>query len=303
MESYAAYTATSADNSNGVGVLFGDYDNQAYAVDIISGSPAQLAGVQVGDFVVAVDGQRKDEGWTLAEAIKAIDREDGSTVVVTWRRPDNLQSSGGEEFTTTLVCSKTKSQNVTSSLENNQVGYVKVRQLGSNTSEIVSDQIKELSGQGARAYVLDLRDCPGGYLTEAVNLVSLFQASGVVVQVKTTEGVSPRSTTEAAITTAPLSVIVNENTAAAAEVVAASLQDSSRAVVVGQATMGKGTVQIMRELSFGGAISYTAAEYLTPSGRSLDKNGVNPDITAAADGSSDSQLELAIESASARIEN
>lgn len=299
-QSYAAYTSKEADTTFGVGVLFGDYQNQAYAVDVIPGSAAQVAGVAVGDFVVAIDGERKDEGWTLSETLNRIEREDGSTVVVTWRRPDNLESPGGDEYTTTLACAEAAQKNVTSRLRNGDVGYVKVRQLGRNTASLVSEAVKELAGKGAKAYVLDLRDCPGGYLTQGVELVSLFQGSGVVVQIQTAEGTSTRSVAGSAITDAPLAVVVNGNTAAAAEVVAASLQDNDRAVVVGQTTMGKGTVQIMRELSYGGAISYTAAEYKTPQGRSLDKAGVSPNVVAAAGSGSDVQLDLAIEAVAAR---
>ncbi|MDO4533886.1 MAG: S41 family peptidase [Coriobacteriia bacterium] len=306
VQSYAAYGANEADAVYGVGVLFGDYKNQAYALDVIPGSSAQTSGVREGDFVVAIDGERKDGGWPLPDAIKRIDREDGKTVVVTWRRPENVESPGGEEFTTTLVCAAAERENVVSRMRGENVGYIRVRQLNRDATANVSDAISKLTGKGAKAFVLDLRNCPGGYLTQAVELVSLFQGSGVVVQIKTKDNVTTRSATGSPLTTAPLAVIVNGNTAAAAEVVAASLQDNDRAVVVGQPTMGKGTVQMMRELTFGGAISYTAAEYLTPQGRSLDQAGVSPNVVAASGGSgatSDIQLELAVEAVSARAES
>jgi carboxyl-terminal processing protease len=301
-QSYASYSKKDSDQTFGVGILFGDYENQAYAVDVIAGSSAQVEGVQAGDFVVAIDGERKDGGWTLAETLKQLAREDGSTVIVTWRRPENIESPGGEEFTTTLTCSDVAGVNVTSKIRDKEVGYIKLNQLGRDSSALVLDAVKELTGKGAKAFVLDLRDCPGGYLTEAVDLVSLFQGSGVVVQIETVEGVSSRSATGSAITSDPLAIIVNKNTAAAAEVVAASLQDNDRAVIVGQQTMGKGTVQIMRELSFGGAITYTVAEYKTPKGRSLDKNGVSPNVSASiATAKHDVPLELAVQAVSARI--
>lgn len=302
-ESYAAYTESQSEDTFGIGVLFGDYENQAYAVDVLAGSSAQVAGVESGDFILAIDGERRDGGWPLADALKLIEREEGSSVTVTWRRPDNIKASGGEEFTTTLVCGKASGENVTSSLRDGEVGYVKVRQLGSGSSALVSTAVRELAAQGARAYVLDLRDCPGGYLTEAVELASLFQGGGVVVQIQTAEGVTSRSASGSAITDAPLAVVVDGDTAAAAEVVAASLQDNDRAVVVGQSTMGKGTVQVMRELSFGGAVSYTAAEYLTPQGRSLDQTGVSPNVVAGTVSSdaSDVPLDLAVEAVEARL--
>ena len=300
-QAYAAYTEKASESTFGVGVLFGDYQNAAYAVDVIPGSSAQVAGVVPGDFVVAIDGVRKDEGWTLSDTLKQLEREDGATVVVTWRRPDNLESPGGEEFTTELTCAEAIQKNVTYSLRDDNVGYVRIRQLSRDSASIVADAVKDLASQGATSYVLDLRDCPGGYLTEAVELVSVFQNSGVVVQIQTMEGTTSRSASGRPLTSAPLAVLVNGNTAAAAEVAAASLQDNDRAKIVGQSTMGKGTVQVMRELSFGGAISYTAAEYKTPKGRSLDKNGVSPDITASSSESgADVQLDLAIEAVAVR---
>lgn len=304
---YVAYTTSAAEETFGVGVLFGDYQNQAYAVDVIPGSSAQSSGVMVGDFVVAIDGERKDDGWTVAETLKQLEREDGSTVVVTWRRPENLESPGGEEFTVTLTCAQSDHKSVSSGMRNENVGYIKVRQLGRESATLVSDAVKELSGKGATSFVLDLRDCPGGYLTQAVEVASIFQNSGVVVQIRTNEGVTTRSATGSPATSAPLAVLVNGNTAAAAEVIAASLQDNDRAVVVGRTTMGKGTVQLMRELSFGGAISYTVAEYLTPQGRSLNGAGVSPNVVAGSGSASgagqDIQLNLAIEAVAVRTED
>ena len=221
-QAYAAYSESEGGDVFGVGVLFGDYKNQAYVVDVIPQSSAQIAGVEVGDFVVAIDGKRKDEGWTLAETLKGIEREEGSTVAVTWRRPENVESPGGDEFTTTLTCGVAEQKNVTHKLRSDKVGYVKVRQIGRNAATLVSDAVKTMEGKGAKSFVLDLRDCPGGYLSQAVELASLFQGSGVVVQIQTTEGVTTRSATGSAITSAPVAVVVNGNTAAAAEVVAGS---------------------------------------------------------------------------------
>ena len=304
-----AYLASQRDAEGGfgVGVLFGDYRNQAYAVDVIPGSSAQAAGVQQGDFVVAVNGERRDDGWPMADVLAQVEGEEGATVVVTWRRPETLASTGGDEFTTTLQAGAATRENVSFQLLDNEVGYINLRQLGRGTSGLVSDAVKDLTGQGANALVLDLRDCPGGYLTQAVEVASLFQDGGTVVQINTSdssEAPTKRTATGAAITSLPLAVVVNDETAAAAEVLVASLQDNGRATVVGQTTMGKGTVQMMQELSFGGAISYTVAEYKTPSGRSIDGVGVVPTITSDADGSGggeDVQLRLAVEVASAAV--
>ena len=112
---YALLEQNAGDDYEGVGVLFGESDGKAYAVDVFDDSPAQIAGVQQGDFVVAIDGDRTRE-WSQTEVLAALDREEGSTAVITWRRPATSGAEGGEEFTTALTCVKTSETNVASVL-------------------------------------------------------------------------------------------------------------------------------------------------------------------------------------------
>ncbi len=282
-------------------MLFGESDGTAYAVDVFDGSSAQIAGVQQGDFVVAIDGDRGRE-WSQTEVLSALDREEGSTVVITWRRPATDGAEGGEEFTTALTCSKTSETNVESVLGDEGVGVVTLRQITGNSADLVRNAVESLEAQGAQSYVLDIRDVPGGYLSQAVEIANLFVRNGVIVQIKTNGGVSTRQASGETVTAKPLVVLVNGNTSAAAEVLASALQDNQRATLVGQTTMGKGSVQVLRELSFGGALRYTAAYYLSPQGRNIDGLGVVPDIIVDRDeGASDNQLSLAIETAQSSI--
>ena len=116
---YSTYVdVTASEDYPGVGVFFSEYNGQAYALDVFEGSSASDAGVLPGDFVVAIDGDRSQE-WTSTEVINAVQREAGSTVVITWRRPTSLDASGGDEFTTTLVCTDYTEPNVTAQLQNN----------------------------------------------------------------------------------------------------------------------------------------------------------------------------------------
>lgn len=254
-----------------------------------------------GDFVVAIDGDR-GQGWTQGEAAAATTREDGSTVVVTWRHPETLESDGGTEYTTTLTCRSYSVPNVTTELDDG-VGYIKVAQLTQSSSEMVGRAIADLEEQGAGAYVLDLRDDPGGYLTQAVDIAGLFMQSGTVVQIRTGSGTNVKTATSVTATSKPLVVLVNGNTAAGAEVVAAALKESQRATVIGATTMGKGSVQVVHELSFGGAMRYTAAHYLSPQGHDIDGVGVSPDVAIdAVSGGDDNQLSYAMETARSLIE-
>ena len=289
------------DDYEGVGVLFGESDGKAYAVDVFDDSPAQIAGVQQGDFVVAIDGDRTRE-WSQTEVLAALDREEGSTAVITWRRPATSGAEGGEEFTTALTCVKTSETNVTSVLGDGGVGVITLRQITGNSTDLVRSAVESLEAQGAQSYVLDIRDVPGGYLSQAVEIANLFVRNGIIVQIETNGGISTRQASGEVVTDKPLVVLVNGNTTAAAEVLASALQDNQRATLVGQTTMGKGSVQVVRELSFGGALRYTAAYYLSPQGRAIDGLGVAPDIIVDRnEGASDNQLSLAIETAQSSI--
>lgn len=297
---YSAYLQETARSYAGIGVLFGEYNGQCYAVEVFPGSAAEAAGVQQGDFVAAIDGDRS--GWSLTETVNALAREEGSQVVVTWRRPGSLEGEGGPEITTTLICSEYQEQNLESQLED-EVGYIKLSQLTQSSDALVRDAIADLTAQGARSLVLDLRDNPGGYLTSAVNVASLFVQSGVVVQINTVDGTTTKTASGDVATGLPLVVLVNQNTAGAAEVLAAALQDNQRATVAGQTTLGKGSVQVVRELSFGGALRYTAATYLTPLGHDIQNVGVVPavSIPAGDEADVDNQRTVAVETAQSLV--
>lgn len=301
-ERYEAYIKESAEkNPSGVGVLFGDYDGRAYVIDVLEGSEAQARGVTQGDFVVAIDG---DSGhtWSTSEVIGALARDDGENVVISWMRPISLDARTGKEFTTTLTCRDYDIENVTSELYED-VGYIKLRQITGNASDLVKNAIDELTAQGAAAFVLDITDNPGGYLTQSIDTASLFLQSGVVVGIETLDGVSTRTASGATATNAPMVVMINGFTSGVAEVLAAALQDNQRATTVGETTTGKGSVQVTRELTFGGALRYTAAYYLTPLGHEIHGHGVVPDIQVGNDtADSDTQFLVALDTARSLIE-
>ena len=278
----------------GIGVLFSEYNGMAYVVDVFDGSEAQLAGVQEGDFVDSINGDNS-QSWSRAEVAAKLSQSNGSTVVITWRRPESLEADGGETFTTTLMCSEYDQTNVDTEYdEDRRVGYIKVRQFTQNSASLVQTAINELTAQGAGAFVLDVRDNPGGYLSQAVDMASLFMSSGTVVEIHTVDGTITKNASSQTATALPLVVITNRNSAAGAEVLAAALKESQRATVVGTTTMGKGSVQTISVLSFGGALRYTAAYYKTPEGRDIDLVGVAPDVTVEMSDEGDTQKEYAI---------
>ena len=296
-ERYEAYIKEAVSKGyQGIGVLFGDYNGRAYAIDVLEGSEAQAKGVTKGDFVQAINGE-SGHVWSASEVIGALGRMEGENVVVTWMRPISMDAENGNEFTTTLECREYTAENVTSELMDEGVGYIKLRQLTANASELVKRALVDLSAAGAQAFVLDIRDDPGGYLTQSLDIASFFVPSGTLVGIQTLDGVNTRSASGASVTSAPLVVLVNGYTSAAAEVLAAALQDNQRATTVGQTTMGKGSVQVVRELTFGGAVRYTAAYYLTPSGRGINGVGVTPELIVGTTEDGDTQLLVALDTA------
>lgn len=299
---YAALLQDNAEKTAGIGVLFSEYKGRAYAADVFEGSAAQVADVRNGDFVVAIDGDRSHE-WTTNEVTSALKRDEGESVVITWRRAESLDDEGGEEFTTTLVCSNYSVKNVETELDDT-VGYIKLKQITQNAANLVKSAVSDLESQGATSFVLDIRDNPGGFLTQSVDIASLFVKSGTVVKIQTkSEETSKTATNSAATNEKPLVVLVNGKTAASAEVLAAALQDNQRATLVGSTTLGKGSVQVTRDLSFGGALRYTAAYYKSPLGHDIEGVGITPDVAVGLADGEDNQKALAIETAQSLVKS
>lgn len=295
-KSYQAYLASTTNPEAGVGVLFGEDGNTVYAADVFEDSSAAAAGVQAGDRIESINGVSSDS-WSIPDVLRAFEETDGKTVYVSWRRPSSTSGEKDEVLSTNLVYSSSTEKNVTSTLDD-EVAVIKVKQITSDSSSLVSHAVTKAIEKGAQAFVLDLRDVPGGYLTQAVEIAALFIPSGTVVQIETVDATTTRSADGESITAAPLVVLVNGRTAGCAEVLAVALQETGRAEVVGTQTQGKGSVQAMQPLSFGGALRYTAAYYLTPQGLQIDKKGVSPDVEVS---SSSSQTKVALDVARSQI--
>lgn len=294
--SYRAYLASTKNPEAGIGVLFGENEGKCFASDVFEDSSAAAAGIETGDYVQSIDGVSKSS-WNIPEVLDALSRSEGESVYVTWNRPSQKQGENGTTFSTTLTFSSSSQDNVTWSVRDG-VCTIDVKQITSDSASMVQNALNDSTSKGAQAFVLDLRDVPGGYLTQAVDIASLFIQNGVVVQIETVSGTTSRSAAGDSVSNAPLVVITNGRTAGCAEVLAVALQESGRAEIVGEKTQGKGSIQAMQPLSFGGAIRYTAAYYLTPSGRQIDGNGITPNVETSHVATQDS---VAFDSARSQI--
>jgi carboxyl-terminal processing protease len=279
----------------GVGMTVGMEEDTPTIGMVFKDSPAMKAGIKAGDHIVAVDGIRKK--WTLDEVVGKIRGPAGTKVTI-----EMVRDGAAKPLTFTITRARITIPNIMSEMVGRDVGHLRLMGFNERTAEDLRTEIKALEGKGARGFVLDLRGNPGGLLSSAVGVTSLFVESGVIVRVD--ERGKPE-TEEMALggvaTTKPLAVLIDGNSASASEIVAGALQDYKRATIVGDKSYGKGSVQVIRQLSNGGAVKLTNAHYLTPKGRVIDGKGVLPDVALkmdpklAAEQSTDTQLKKAAE--------
>ena len=263
----------------GVGIQLSlDKDTKELTVvSPIEGTPAAKAGVQPKDVIVTIDG-KSTSGMSTADAVKLIRGPEGSKVVLGLRRK-------GQVLNVPLVRARIEINSVDSSLNTapngSKVGYIRLKQFNANASREMRNAIRELESQGAQGYVLDLRSNPGGLLEASVDIARQWLNEGTIVSTRTREGIRDvRRATGSAITDKPMVVLVNEGSASASEILSGALQDNDRAQLVGMKTFGKGLVQSVRGLADGSGMTVTIAKYLTPSGRDIHKNGIEPDVQA-----------------------
>jgi carboxyl-terminal processing protease len=242
--------------------------------------PARHAGVRPGDIIVRIEG-RPAGRLTFDQSLNLIKGEKGTVVHLTVRR-----KSGRVSFT--VVRSDVAVPSLSARLvsyDGAKLGYLRLLSFPDSSAQRVHDATKELVDRGAKGVILDLRDNPGGLLTEAVRTTSVFLDKGVVC---TVSGLHQDETVYevsggADFPALPVIVLVNGGSASAAEIVAAALADNKRAEVVGKRTYGKASVQSIRPLSAGRALKLTTATYLTPSGADLAGHGIRPEVRATDD--------------------
>lgn len=261
----------------GIGIQISIKENVLTVIAPIEDTPAYRAGILANDKIVKI-GDKSTRDMTLDDAVRLMRGRKGTDVTI------HIMRKGFEKpkpFTITRAIIKVKSVKF-KPLEND-IGYVRLSQFQEKTSAELQKALKKLSGKNKRlkGLVLDLRNNPGGLLQEAVNVSDFFLDSGVIVSTK------GRNDEQTMIFNAdktktqpdyPMIVLVNGGSASASEIVAGALQDHKRAVILGTTTFGKGSVQTIIPLADGSALRLTTARYYTPSGRSIQARGIEPDI-------------------------
>lgn len=286
---YTSFQAGLDGRYSGIGVwLRSTQDGQVYVGSVQPGSPAAAARIVAGDRVVSVAG--KDVGTSSLGAVAAALRGDAGTSVQLALTRD------GEPVSVTVKRGSLASDDVVVTRLKGGVEVVRIAAFTRGVGAAVRKAIATSDPKSLSGVVLDLRGNPGGLLTEGVEVASAFLDGGAVVSYeKHGEPVHHLDALAGGDTTVRLVVLVDEGTASAAEVVAGALQDRNRAVIVGTRTYGKGSVQEPSQLSDGSAIELTVGRYLTPSGRSLDGVGIEPDVLVSSSAGSASAEQRALE--------
>ncbi|MBI2177185.1 MAG: S41 family peptidase [Candidatus Tectomicrobia bacterium] len=260
----------------GLGIEITIRDDVLTVVTPIEDTPAFRAGVKAGDQIIAVEGESTKD-MNLQDAVRRLRGEPGSSVKITVRRKGVEKPL---DFTIAREIIRIKS--VRSRMFPDQIGYIRLRSFQGTTGAEVRDALSQLMAQKARGLVLDLRNNPGGLLSQAVEVSDIFLEPGnLIVYTKgRLESQQQRftSSTRGAGAEIPLLVIVNAGSASASEIVAGALQDLKRAPVLGEKTFGKGSVQTIVPLSDGSGLRLTTALYYTPKGRLIQGEGIEPDV-------------------------
>jgi carboxyl-terminal processing protease len=276
----------------GLGIELGEQDGVPKVISPIDGTPAARAGIQPGDLIVAIDGKSTHDTG-LDEIVRVLRGKPGTSVKLTIARGANAP------FEVALTRSIIHVQTVKSKLEANGIGYVRVSEFGDATAKEVKQAIAMLkhdAGGKLKGFVLDLRNDPGGLLTAAVDISGNFLDGGTVVSIRGRHHGEDQSYSAPAkgdvLPSTPVVVLINGASASASEIVAGALQDRHRATVMGTRSFGKGSVQTIIPLGGHGALRLTTALYYTPGGRSIQGEGITPDMVVEAP--KDEQVEGAV---------
>ncbi len=258
----------------GLGITVGMKDSALTVISPIEGTPADKAGIKSGDIILRIDGN-STVGMAMDEAVSKMRGKPKTQVTITI-----LRKGEPKPFDVKIVRDIIKVESVYAKMiENENILYIRVTNFDKNVVSKATEFIKKYPK--ANGVILDLRNNPGGLLNQAVGLVDLFVDDGVIVSQKgkdKAENAEYRASKSATISKAPLVVLVNGGSASASEIVSGSLQDTKRAVVVGENTFGKGSVQVILPVNDKEAIKITIARYYLPSGKAVQAVGVTPDV-------------------------
>ncbi len=283
----------------GLGIEVGMEAGVVKVISPIDNSPAEQAGVKAGDYIVKINGVQV-QGKTLTEAVELMRGPVGSPIEITIRRIGEKKS-----FVFEIIREIIEVKSVKSELIDDKVGYIRLTSFNENSADQIKDIVKKFKkDNNIDKYILDLRNNPGGLLSQAIRISDFFLDNGEIVATKGRQSNENRkwfAKKGDIINGETLLVLINYGSASAAEIVAGALKDHKRAIIVGENSYGKGSVQSIIPLKNKGAIRLTISKYYLPSGKSISGEGVTPDIVIEEDSDlfrinteTDNQLDFAV---------
>lgn len=282
---------------DGIGAEIGIRNNQLIVIAPLDETPADKAGLLPGDFILKIDG-RETSGMPVDVAVSLIRGPKGTEVRLLIFRQDFEKP---KEFK--IIRDKIEVKSVKWEMKSEGVAYVRITHFNDDTLELFNQAVKELiTTKGSRKLILDLRSNPGGFLDTAVDIGSRWVEDGAIVKERFSDGGVKvyRARGRAVLKDVKTVVLINQGSASASEIVAGALQDYKLAILVGERTFGKGSVQALQDFPDGSAVKITVARWLTPEGRTIEKDGIEPDIKVELkredfEADKDPQLDKALE--------
>jgi len=275
-ESFQSMQTETSGRFGGLGIEVGMESGVVKVISPIDNTPASKAGLKAGDYIVKIDGVQV-QGKSLMDAVDLMRGLVGSSIEITVRRRGVKKS-----LTFNITREIIQIQSVKSKLIDSNIGYIRLTSFNENSSEQINKKVKELNkNKNLKGYILDLRNNPGGLLSQAIKISDFFLENGEIVSTKSRKVSENRKwfAKKGDITGGKtLIVLINYGSASASEIVAGALKDHKRAIILGENSYGKGSVQSIIPLKNRGAIRLTIAKYYLPSGKSISKIGVTPDI-------------------------
>lgn len=276
-EQYRSLQVNTSGELTGVGlqIALNPENGKLEVVAPIAGSPADKAGIRPRDRILKIEGV-STENLTLDEAATRMRGPSGSLVTLLIERDGEAETE--IRLTRDRIALNPVVSDLRVSAEGTPIGYLRLTQFNANASMELAHAISSLEKKGAAAYILDLRNNPGGLLQSGIEIARLWLDSGTIVYTVNRQGI--QGSFEAfgpALTNDPLVILVNQGTASASEILAGALQDNHRAQLIGETTFGKGLIQSLFELSDGSGLAVTIAKYETPQHRDINKLGIKPD--------------------------
>ena len=298
-ESFEGMQTETSGEFGGLGIEVGMEAGVVKVISPIDNTPASKAGLKAGDYIVKINNTQV-QGKTLMQAVDLMRGPVGSSIEITVRRRGVKKA-----LTFNITREVIQVQSVKSELIDNNIGYIRLTSFNENSSEQIKEKINKLNkNKDLKGYILDLRNNPGGLLSQAIKISDFFLENGEIVSTRSRQASENRKwfAKKGDLTNGKtLIILINYGSASASEIVAGALKDHKRAIILGENSYGKGSVQSIIPLKNRGAIRLTIAKYYLPSGKSISEVGVTPDIEVAEgsdnfkfNSETDNQLNFAI---------